>query len=283
MPSSYLRSLPLLSAHPLSSELCFMDPLLVLEQIRVPSNLMFFTCSSLDHSPPAHPTLLTYSVQFSSVQSFSHVWLFAIPWPAAHQTSLSITNSWSLLKLMPIDWVSDAIQPSHPLSSLSPPTFIFPGIRVFSNESVLCIRWPKYCSFSISPSNEYSGLISFRMDWLDLLAVQGPLKSLLQHHSSKASSLLTYSIFIYSSGLTWAHTPSPNQGPVRHYTTSEECVLLICTYHSHILTFFVRLFDSWLASPLESKSVCLLFTLYPSIPSVSCLLSVLRKCPINTS
>ena len=135
-------------------------------------------------------------------------------------------------------WVSDAIQPSHPLLSPSPPTFIFPSIRDFSNESVLCIRWPKNYSFSISPSNKYSGLISFRMDRLDLHAVQGILKS-LQHHSSKASILLTYSIFLYSSGLTWTNTPSPNQGPVRHYIISEERVLLICTYHSHILTFFL--------------------------------------------
>ena len=90
-----------------------------------------------------------------------------------------------------VHWVGDAIQPSHPLSSLSPPPSIFPSIRVFSNESVLHIRWPKYCSFSFSiiPSNEYSGLISLRMDWLYLLAVQGTLKDFLQHHSSKASIL----------------------------------------------------------------------------------------------
>ena len=90
--------------------------------------------------------------------------------------------------------VSDAIQPSHPLSSPSPPAFNLSSIRVFYNESALCIRWPKYWSFSISPSNEYLGLISFRMDWLDLLAVQGTLKSLLQHHSSKAS-ILQHSAF----------------------------------------------------------------------------------------
>ena len=96
-------------------------------------------------------------------------------------------------------WVDDAIQPSHPLLSPSPPTYNLSHIRVFSNESVLCIRWPKYWSFSfsISPFNEYSGLISFRMDWLDLLAVQGTLKSLLQHHSSKAS-ILWRSAFIKS-------------------------------------------------------------------------------------
>ena len=104
--------------------------------------------------------------------------------------SLSITNSWSLLKLN-VRSVGDAIQPSHPLSSPSPPTFNLSSIRGFSKESVLCIRWPKdwSVSFSNNPSNEYSGLISFRMNWLDVLPVQGTLKSLLQHHSSKASIL----------------------------------------------------------------------------------------------
>ena len=97
-----------------------------------------------------------------------------------------------------VHWVGDAIQKSHPLLSASPPPSIFPSIRVFSNKSVLCIRWPKYWSFSfnISPFNEYSGLISFRVDWLDLLAVQGTLKSLLQHHNSKASILWHSTFFI---------------------------------------------------------------------------------------
>ena len=158
-----------------------------------------------------------------SVQLLSPVRLFATPWTAAHQASLPITNSWSLLDLTSIDCempsnhlilsspfpptfnlsqhqglfqsqphvhrLCDAIQPSHPLLSPSPPAFIFPSIRVFSNELALHIRWPKYWSFSfsISPSNEYSGLISFRIDWFDLLIVQGTLKSLLQHNSSKAS------------------------------------------------------------------------------------------------
>ena len=109
------------------------------------------------------------------------------PWTAACQASLSITNSWSLLKLISIM----SVMPSHPLSSPFLLPSIFPSIRVFANESVLCIRWPKYWtfSFSISPSNEYSGLNSCRIDWFDLLAVQGTLKSLLQHHSSKASIL----------------------------------------------------------------------------------------------
>ena len=126
----------------------------------------------------------------SSVQWLSHVQLFVTPWTIARQASLSITNSRSLLKLMSIELVmpSNHLILCHPLHLLPS---IFPSIRVFSNESVLCIRWPKYWSFifSISPSNEYSGLISFRIDWFDLLAVQETLKSLLQHHSSKASVL----------------------------------------------------------------------------------------------
>ena len=128
-------------------------------------------------------------IRFSSVQLLSHVRLFATPWTAAHQASLSITNSWSLLKPMSIE----SVMPSNHLilcRLLLPPS-IFLSIGVSSNESVLSIRWPKYWSFSfsISPSNEYSGLISFKMDWLDLLAVQGTPKSLPQHHSSKASIL----------------------------------------------------------------------------------------------
>ena len=133
----------------------------------------------------------------SSVQLLSHVRLFSTPWTAAHQVSLSITNSQSLLKLMSIQ----SAMPSNHLTLCRPlllPPSIFPRIRVFSNESALCIRWPKdwSFSFSISPSNEYSGLISFRIDWLDLLAVQGTLKSLLQHHSLKASILWRSALFI---------------------------------------------------------------------------------------
>ena len=135
--------------------------------------------------------------QFSSIQSLSRVRLFATPCPAAHQASLSIANSWSLLKLMSIEQV----MPSNHLILCCPLLLmpsIFSSIRVFSNESVLCIRWPQYWSFrfSISPSNEYSGLISFRMNWVDLLAVQGTLKSLLRHHSSKASILQLSAFFI---------------------------------------------------------------------------------------
>ena len=136
-----------------------------------------------------------YILQFSSVQSLSHVWLFATPWITARQASLSITNSQSLLKLMPIKLVmpSNNLILWHHLPLLPS---IFPSIRVFSNESALRIRWPKYWSFSfsISPSNEHPGLISFRMDWMHLLSVQGTLKSLLQHHSSKASWCLAFFI-----------------------------------------------------------------------------------------
>ena len=134
---------------------------------------------------------------FSSVQSLSCVRIFAIPWTPACQATLSITNSRSSLKLMSIELVmpSNHLILCHPL--LLPPS-IFPSTRVFSNESALHIRWPKYWSFSfsISPSNEYSGMISSRMDWLDLLAVQGTLKSLLQHHSSKPLILWHSAFFI---------------------------------------------------------------------------------------
>ena len=135
--------------------------------------------------------------QFSSVHSLSRVQLFATPCTAACQASLSIANSWSLLKLTS----AESVMPSNHLILCCPlllPPSIFPSIRTFSSESVLHIRWPEYWSFSfsISPSNKYSGLISFRMDWLDLLAVQGTLKSLLQHHNSKASILCLSAFFI---------------------------------------------------------------------------------------
>ena len=132
-----------------------------------------------------------------SVQLHSRVRLFATPWTAARQASLSVTNSRSLSKLMSIELMmpSNHLILCHPLLLLPS---VFPSIRVFSNESALCIRWPKdwSFSFSISPSNEYSGLISFRMDWFDLLGIQGTLKSLLQHHSSKASILRCSAFFV---------------------------------------------------------------------------------------
>ena len=138
-----------------------------------------------------------WSLPFSSVQSLSYVRLFATPWIAARQASLSITNSRSLPKLMPIESVmpSNHLILCRPLLLLPP---IPPSLRAFSNESALRMRWPKYWSFSlsISSSNEHPGLISFRMDWLDLLAVQGTLKNLLQHHSLKASILQCSAFFI---------------------------------------------------------------------------------------
>ena len=148
----------------------------------------FFTTSATWEAPFSH---------FSSVQLLNRVRLFVTPWTAAHQNSLSITNSRSLLKLMSIE----SLMPSNHLILCRPLLLlpsIFPSIRVFSNESPLHIRWPKYWSFSfsINPSNEYSGLISFRMDWLDFLEVQGTFKSLLQHHSSKASILQCSAFFI---------------------------------------------------------------------------------------
>ena len=144
-----------------------------------------------------HLFLLLIPYQFSSVQFLSPIRLFATPWTAACLASLFITYSWSLLKLMSIE----SVMPSNHLILRQPLLLlpsIFPSIRVFSNELALHIRWPKYWSFSfnISASNEHSGLISFRMDWLDLLGVQGTLKSLLQYHSSKASILWCSAFFI---------------------------------------------------------------------------------------
>ena len=152
--------------------------------------------------------MITY-YNLSYIQ-LSHVWLFATPWTAAHQASLSITNSQSLPKLMSIE----LMMPFNHLILCLPLLLllsIFPSIRVFSNESALHIRWPKYWSFSfnISPSNEHSGLISFMMDWLDLLAVQGTLKSLLQHHSSKTSVLQHSAFFIVQLSHPYMTTGKP--------------------------------------------------------------------------
>ena len=162
------------------------------------------------------------SVQFSPVLLLSHVQLFATPWTVARQASLSITNAHSLLRLMSIE----SVMPSSHLILCCPLLLlpsIFPSISISSNESALHIRWPKYWSFSfsISPSNEYSGLISFRMDWLDLLAVQETLKSPLQHHSTKASILKHSTFFIVqlsqpymTTGKTTALTRSTFAGKV---------------------------------------------------------------------
>ena len=148
-----------------------------------------------------------FKVQFSSVQSLSHVQLFATPWTTARQASLSITNAQSLLKLMSVE----AVMPSSHLILCRPYLLlpsIFPSIQVFSP---LCMRWPQYWSFrfNISPSNEHPGLISFRMDWLVILAFQGTLKSLLQHHSSKASILWHSTFFIVQLSHPYMTTGKP--------------------------------------------------------------------------
>ena len=188
----------------------------------------------------------------ASVQSLSHVWLFATPRTVAHQASLSIANSWSLLKLMSIELVmpSNCLILCRPL--LLPPS-IFPSIRVFSNESVLHIRWSKYWSFSfsISPFNEYSALISFRMDWLDLLVVQGTLKSLLQHHSSKAWILQCSAFFIVQ--LSHPYMTTGKTIALARWTFVGRVMSLLFNMLSRLVITFVsrskHLLISWLQSP----------------------------------
>ena len=191
-------------------------------------------------------------VEFSSVQSLGHVRLFATPWTAACQVSLSITNSQSLPKPMSIK----SVMPSNHLTLCHPflfPPSILPSIRVFSNESTLRMRWPKYWSFSfsISPSNEHPGLISFRMDWLDLLAVQGTLKSLLQHLSSKASILRCSAFFIVQ--LSHPYTTSGKTTALTRWTFVGKILSLLFNMPSKLITTCLprskRLLISWLQSP----------------------------------
>ena len=197
------------------------------------------------------PSLFIQS--FGSVQSMiSHVRVFVTPWTATHQASLSSTNSWSLFKLMSIESVmtSNHLVLCHPLLLLPS---IFPITRVFSNESFLPIRWPKYWSFtcSISPANEYSGLISFRMDWLDLGAVQGTLKSLLQHYSSKPSILLHTAFFI----LQFSHLYMTTEKTIAltRWTFVDKVMSLLFNMLSRLIIAFLprskRLLISWLQSP----------------------------------
>ena len=197
---------------------------------------------------------------FSSAQLLSCVRLFATPWIAAHQASLSITNSRSLPKLMSIK----SVMPSSHLILCRPLLFlppIPPSIRVFSSESTLHMRWPKYWSFSfgISPSNEHPGLISFRMDWLDLLAVQGTLKSLLQHHSSKASILLRSAFFTVQLSHPYMIT-GKTIALTRWTLVGKMMSLLFNMLFRLVITFLPRskcLLISWLQSPsaviLEAK------------------------------
>ena len=213
-----------------------------------------------------------YLKVISSVQLLSHVQLFATPLTEACQTSVSITNFQSLPKLMSIESVlpSNHLRLCHPL--LLPPA-IFPSIRVFSNKSVLCIRWPKHWSFSfsISPSNEYSGLVSFRIDWMDLLAVQGTLESLLQHHSSKAS-ILQHSVFFIVQLSHPYMTIGKTIALTRRTFVGKVMSLLLNMLSRLVITFLPRskhLLISWLQSPsaviLEPKQSLLLFPLFPHL------------------
>ena len=191
----------------------------------------------------------------SLVQLLSCVRLFVTPWTAARQASLSVTNSQSLLKLMSIE----SVMPSNHLILYHPLLFlpsIFPNLRVFSNESVLPITWPKYWSFSfsISPSNEYSGLISFRKDWLDLLSVQGTLKSLLQHHSSKASILQPSAFFIVQ--LSHPYMTTEKTIALTRWTFVGKVMSLFFNMLSRLVISFLprskHLLISWLQSPSGS-------------------------------
>ena len=200
-------------------------------------------------------TSSTTTIQIS-IQLLSRAWLFVSPWSAARQASLSITNSWSLLRLMSIELV----MPSNYLilSSPSPPTFNFPSIRVFLNESALCIRWPKYWSFSfnISPSNEHSGLISFRIDWLDLLAVQGTLKSLLQHHTSKASILQCSAFFIVQ--LSYPYMTTGKTIALTRRTFIAKVMSLLFNMLSKLVITFLPRSKRLLISWLQSRSALIL-------------------------
>ena len=178
---------------------------------------------------------------FSSVQVLSCVRLFATSWTATYQVSLSINNSQSLAKLMSIE----SVMPSNHLILCRPLLLllsIFPSIRVFSNESALCIRWPKYWSFSfsINPSNEHPGLISFRMDWMDLLAVQGTLKSLLQHHSSKASVLWCTAFFIVQ--LSHPYTTTGKTIALTRWTFVGKVMShILCIWFPLLLASYIRM------------------------------------------
>ena len=196
--------------------------------------------------------VMVVSVQFSSVQSLSHVRLFATPWTTALQASLSITSSWSSLKLMSMV----SVMPSNHLILCCPLLLlpsVFPRIGVFSSELIPCIRWPNYWSFSfnISPTNEQSGLISFGMDWLDLLAIQGTLKSLLQHHSSEASILQCSASFIIQ--LSHPYMTTGKAIAFTRQTFVGKVMSLLFNMLSRLLITFLpsnkHLLISWLQSP----------------------------------
>ena len=203
-------------------------------------------------SPKKSQGCLLKRLSFSSVQSLSHVQLIATPWTAACQASLSITNCRSLLKLMSIE----SVMPSKHLILHRPLllTSIFPSIKDFSNESAVCTRWPKYWSFSfnISTSNENPGLMFFRMEWLDLLSVQGTLKSLLQHHSSKASILQRSAFFIVQLSHPYM-TIGKSIALTRQTFVGKVMSLLLNMLSRLVITFLPRskhlLISPWLQSP----------------------------------
>ena len=216
-------------------------------------------------------TVLSVIELCSSVQLLNHVQLLATPWTAAHQAFLSITNFRSLLKLTSIT----SVMPSKHLILCHPllPSSIFPSIRVFSSESVLRIRWPNYWSFSfsISPANEYSGLISFRMGWLDLLAVQGTLKSLFQHHSLKASILQCSAFFIVQ--LSHPYMTTGKTTALTRRTFVGKVISLLFNMLSRLVISFLprskHLVISWLQPPstvifgAQENKVCDCFHCFP--------------------
>ena len=209
------------------------------------------------------------SSPFRSVQLLSPIQLFVTPWTAIHQACLSITNSWGLFKLMSIGSLmsSNHLILCHPLIFLP---LVFPSIRVFSDESTLHIRRTKYWSFSfsVSPSNEYSGLMSFKMDWLDLLAVQGTLKSLLQHHSSKASILLCSAFFI----VQLSHP---------YMTTGKTIALTICTFVGKVMSLLFNML-SVLVIALLPRSKYLLISWLQSPSAVILELKIIKSATVPT-
>ena len=225
--------------------------------------------TALFKSPELKTAQMIQIGKFSSVQSLSHVQLFVTPWTAARQASLSITNSQGLLKLMSIELVMpfNHLILSRPL--LLPPS-IFPSMRVFSNESVFHIKWPKYWSFSfsVSLSNEYSGLISFRMDWLDLLAVQGTLKSLLQHHSSRASVLQCSAFFT----VQLSHP---------YMSTGKTIVLTRQTFVSKVMSLLFNIL-SRLVIAFLLRSKCLLISWLQSLSAVILELEKIKSVSVPT-
>ena len=233
------------------------------------NNKLWWACCAMETFIPSGRN------QFSLVQSLSHVRPFATPWTAACQASLSITNSQSLFKLMSIELV----MPSNHLILCHPfplPPLIFPSIRLFSNESVLHIRWPNFWSFifSISPSNEYSGLISFRMSRLEIFAVQGTLKCLLQHHSSKASILWCSAFFIVQLSYPYM-TTRKTIALARQTFVGKVMSLLFNILSRSVVTFLPKskhLLISWLQSPsaviLELPKIKSLFPLFPHLYAV---------------